>query len=112
MKYRGFVQKGAGRGRSLGFPTANIVIKDTVPGGIYAARVTLDNKAYDAAVYIDTKRKILEANLLDFSDDLYGKEIEVELLKKIREDEEFHSDEDLHKAITEDIQRVRRYFIL
>ena len=111
MKYRGVVQKGKGRGKALGFPTANIALDDETVSGIYAARVVLDGRECHAAVYADRRRRMLEAHLLNFDGgELYGKEIEVELMKKIREDERFDSDEKLRDAIARDIQSVRNYF--
>lgn len=111
MMYRGIVQKGARRGESLGFPTANISLTDESVSGIYAARVSIGGRAYEAAVYADTHRQLLEAHLLDFSGgDLYGQEIEIEILEKIRDDKRFDSEEELHKAIAEDVQKVRDFF--
>jgi riboflavin kinase/FMN adenylyltransferase len=108
----GIVQKGARRGKALGYPTANIVLPDGVESGIYAARVYLkkDEAPYMAAVFADEKRNILEAHVLDFSDDLYGVEIHIELHKKIRENKVFTNDDVLRAAIADDIAKVREYF--
>lgn len=105
---KGMVQRGQGRGAALGYPTANIPLEDMSVSGVYAARVHVDGKEYDAAVFADPARKILEAHILDFSSDLYGKEIEIELLDRIRESKSFENDEDLKKAIAEDIEAVRQ----
>jgi len=110
--YRGAVLKGEDRGRALGFPTANVPLADGSVSGIYAARVKIrpDEAPYPAAVYADTKRGLLEAHLLDFNDELYGCEIEIELFKKIRDTERFDSDAALRAAIADDIKKVREYF--
>jgi len=111
MHYRGIVQKGERRGEKLGFPTANIPLEDVTLNGIYAARVMLDGKEYHAAAYADTRRNLLEVHLGKYSGgDLYGKDIEVEILKKIRDYAKFEDDEALRAQIQEDIYDVRDYF--
>ena len=110
MKYTGIVQKGAGRSAALGFPTINIPLDDANASGIYAARVKVGEEEYEAAVYADQKRKLLEAHLLDFSKDLYGWNVGIELLKKIRESEKFTDETLLRKAIARDVVSVREYF--
>ena len=113
MQYRGIVQRGAQRGESVGFPTANISLTDESVSGIYIARVSIGGRTYEAAMYADTRRQLLEAHLLDFSGgDLYGQEIEIEILEKIREDKRFESEEKLREAIAQDIQDVRNFFQL
>ncbi|HEY4517020.1 MAG TPA: riboflavin kinase [Candidatus Paceibacterota bacterium] len=110
--YRGVVVRGEGKGVALGFPTANIPLSDRSLSGIYAARVAVKRgeAPYMAAVYADQERKLLEAHILDFTDDLYGCEIEIELLKKIRDGKRFEDNAALRVAIVEDIKNVRAYF--
>lgn len=110
--FRGVVQKGEQRGSELGFKTVNIPLADTEVSGIYAARVTLKpgDAPYMAAVYADQKRHVLEAHLLDFNDELYGLDIEIVLLEKLREDKKFTDDAALREAIESDISAVRAYF--
>jgi len=112
MKYSGVVQKGVRRGAALGFPTANIALPDGVPSGIYAARAYLkkDEAPYMTAVFVDEKRKLLEAYILDFSNDLYGQTITIELHQKIRDRKDFKSENELRAAIADDIDEVRTYF--
>jgi riboflavin kinase/FMN adenylyltransferase len=55
-------------------------------------------------------RKILEAHVLDFAATAYGKEVEVELLQKIRDSQPFENDEKLKEMIATDITAVREYF--
>ena len=109
MIYKGIVQQGSAYGHSLGFPTANIPLTDDT-SGIYAAKVRCDGTEHNAAVYADTKRKLLEAHLLDFNENLYGKEIAVELLERIRDDRQFANTEDAKTAIAEDVRAIRAYF--
>ncbi len=100
--YVGTVQQGARRAVALGFPTVNISLTDNLVSGIYAARLKVkpDESSYMAAVYADQKRKVLEAHILDFTDDLYGCEIEINLLHKIRDSKRFENDAALRAAIS------------
>ena len=105
--YRGIVQKGKRRGAALGFPTANIALAGTEVSGIYAAKAIVGGKEYQAAAFANPERELLEAHLLDFSGDLYGKSIEIELFEKIRESMKFSDDTALRAAIADDIRRIR-----
>ena len=111
QRYTGVVQAGMKRGLALGFPTANIPVDDSTISGIYVARVMYQKVNYDAAVYVDQARGVLEAHLLDFKGDLYGATITVGLLEKIREGAHFTDDTTLKAAIADDIACVREYFI-
>jgi riboflavin kinase/FMN adenylyltransferase len=110
MIFAGIIQHGNGTGTKLGFPTLNIPLDDEAVSGIYAAIVTIKGSEYHAAAYADTKRKLLEAHLLHFQDDLYGLEASVELKKKIREDERFDDEAALKKAIADDVRAIEAYF--
>src|SRR3989344_834484 len=99
----GIVQSGIKRGTALGFPTVNIPLFDPSVSGIYAGRVRVGTMIYHSAIFANQERKILEAYLLDFSGDLYGKEITIELHKKIREAGKFTDDETLKATIADDI---------
>jgi riboflavin kinase/FMN adenylyltransferase len=106
----GIVMEGKRRGSALGYPTANIAFSSVDADGVYAAVVTADGNERHAAVFVDSKRGLLEAHLLDFFGDLYGTEITVELKKKIRDTETFANDEALKAAIAEDVLSVRQSF--
>jgi riboflavin kinase/FMN adenylyltransferase len=110
VNYKGIVQKGGEYGRRLGFPTANIPLGDAEESGIFAAHVEIDGKAHDAVVYADRRNKVFEAHILDFSGDLYGKEIEIELLVKTRDDAHFESEEEARQTIAADIEAARAHF--
>ncbi|MFH2010903.1 MAG: bifunctional riboflavin kinase/FAD synthetase [bacterium] len=112
----GPVVRGAGRGRSLGFPTANVAwVQELVPAhGVYAARARVDGELVDAAVSIGIvptfghdNAVTVEAYLLDFSGDLYGKTICLELVRRLRPEKRFHGPEELVTQITEDVKQVR-----
>jgi len=108
--YEGIIRKGKGYGKILGFPTANIELPQEVEGGIYAAEATIDGHRYIAAVFIDPAERLLEANLLDFSGEIYGKTLRVELMKKIRESKKFEDENALKRSIASDIEDVRSFF--
>lgn len=112
-KFSGIVEPGAGRGKSLGYPTANIVASEEIPTGIYAGYVIYKAQRYPAAIFCgsaetfnDTVPKI-EAYILDFSEDLYNKSITVELSEKIRDSKKFKTTEQLAQAIEQDIKDIR-----
>ena len=102
----GRVIAGKNKGRILGFPTANIVLNADLPGGVYSGSVRTVKGSYRAAIFIGPER-IFEAHLLDFSGDLYGQEIQVEIGEKLRDIRKFESDEDLKKQIGVDVQMIR-----
>lgn len=90
---KGKVIKGHKKANGIGFPTANIKNIDNIGTGIYAGRVKLRTKMYDAVLYVGEKRKdILEAHLFGYKGDLYGKEIEIKVLDRIRDDKEVEND--------------------
>ena len=112
----GDVVAGEHRGRSLGWPTANLRIPaDRVmpPDGVYAARVVLESVGHDAIAYIGTRptfgtgERLIEVNLLDQSRDLYGRRITVEFVERLRGDHAFASSEELAAQIARDVARAR-----
>jgi riboflavin kinase/FMN adenylyltransferase len=107
---KGVVTSGMGRAAKLGFPTVNVPLDNRGITGVYAARIRSNEGEHRAAAFADPKRGILEAHLLDFSGDLYGQTIMIELFEKFREAEFFDDDAILAEAIAEDIASVRRYF--
>lgn len=109
QRYSGIVARGEGRAAKLGFPTVNIPLAKTI-SGIYAADVKAGDIVYRAAAFADPARGILEAHLLDFEDDLYGKQVTITLHEKIRDSKAFENDEELAKMVAEDVIKVRFYF--
>ncbi len=110
MHFTGTVVKGNGAGARLGFPTANIPLNDPSCSGIYAGTVEIEGKSFPAAIYADQRRNLLESHLLDFSEDLYGKQLSVILEKKLRDDETFSDIETLVHQIAEDVNAARSFF--
>ncbi len=110
MTYDGKVEKGTGTGKKLGFPTVNIRLADGEPSGIYAAIVHTESRAYPAAAYADQGRKVLEAHILDFDGDLYGKKVSIELRHKLRDAARFTDAKALEAAIAADVATIRTWF--
>lgn len=114
MKVSGVVRKHKGRGRKLGFPTANIEIGKGSSDGIYVAAV--GPMQLPAVVFVGAaktfgeKKRWMEVYILDFDEDIYGQKIEVELIKKIRENEKFDSEAELISQMKEDMKKARKYF--
>ena len=112
----GKVERGAGRGNQLGFPTANLHdISVLVPAmGVYSGHATIDAVRYLAAIHIGPNPTFgegqckVEVHLLDFQGDLYGRQLEVGFDEQIREIVKFSSVDDLRQQLQLDILQVRR----
>lgn len=116
--FSGSVTHGAGIGRSLGFPTANILLHDDMKllpaDGVYAVRLFFDGKEHKGIMNIGVKPTIgenlartVEVHVLDFSGDLYGKNVVVSLLCRVRGEMTFESVDALRCQISHDVQFVR-----
>ncbi|MDO8805473.1 MAG: riboflavin biosynthesis protein RibF [Elusimicrobiota bacterium] len=116
----GPVIKGAGLGRKLGFPTANIGAHPAkiLPPGIFAARIKVGHETFNAVLNAGRRptveapggKMVLEAHILDFSRMIYGKTIEVSFLKHLRPERKFHSLDSLVAHIKADISAARKFF--
>jgi len=112
----GRVGHGEKRGRKMGFPTANIQVKDLThpPVGIYAAWSEYDGKKVKSAAYLGYRPTfhgrtlLLETHLLDTQEDLYGKRLKVHFVKRIREDRAFVSAADLASQIQADCAEAHK----
>lgn len=112
---RGKVITSDKRGRTLGFPTANLDIKpqQALPGnGVYATMTHVDGKQFLAATNVGTHptfgdvEKRVETHLLNYEGDLYGKEIIVEFVQKLRDEQRFASPEELKVQMRKDVQQT------
>lgn len=106
----GMVIKGAQLGRTIGFPTANIKYPPNIvqlPHGVYAARVCghvgVLNWGMKPTVH-NTKEPIVEVHISDYEGDLYGKNIEIDILKKLRNEQKFANLEELKLQIKKDTE--------
>ncbi|MCR4346800.1 MAG: bifunctional riboflavin kinase/FAD synthetase [Sulfuricaulis sp.] len=115
----GRVAHGDKLGRTLGFPTANIHLhrKVTPIKGIFAVEVFgLNTEPLAGAANIGTRptvggtRTLLEVHLLDFSDDIYGAYVQVNFLRKFRDEKRFNSLDELRHWIEKDVVDVRAFF--
>ncbi len=114
-RVRGTVMGGDRRGRLIGFPTANIEVPRgfALKHGIYAVQVRTGEGRFDGAGYLGTRPSfddgvpVIETFLLDYSGDLYGQEIELEIVKFLRDDEKFDSPDALAKQIAADCDASR-----
>jgi riboflavin kinase/FMN adenylyltransferase len=118
----GTVVRGTQQGQALGWPTANLRIppeRVIPPDGVYAARASWEGTTADAIAYIGTRptfgpgERLIEVNVLDQRASLYGKEIAVEFIERLRGDSVFPSAEALSAQIARDVDRakasLRRY---
>ena len=114
-RIRGTVGRGSERGRTLGFPTANLFNVGTISpaNGVYAAWVCVEEVRRPAAVHIgpnptfgEQERKI-EVHVLDFSGDLYHQTLDVDFLDRVRNVERFESVEKLRTQLQLDLAAVR-----
>ncbi len=113
----GRVVEGDRLGRQLGFPTANLDATNLIlpPNGVYSGCTKLKGQFYRVALNIGFRPTVasakpqlrVEAHLLDFDDDLYGNELEVEVGEKLRDEQKFASPTELREQIARDIAQVR-----
>jgi riboflavin kinase/FMN adenylyltransferase len=108
----GIVVRGDGRGRELGFPTANLDVPEGLlvpPDGVYAGWARDRHAAVSIGTnpHFDGVERRVEAHLLDFDGDLYGERLLVELWAALREQRRFDTLEDLVAAIGDDVERTR-----
>ena len=124
MRYSltGKVVKGAGRGKGLGFPTANILPDNgekIIPkNGVYAASIKFsDSSVYHGMLNIgynptfDGKARSIEINIFDFNKDIYGEAVTIEFFTRIRDEIKFDSVDSLVKQIRSDEDRIRQLVV-
>lgn len=107
------------RGRTIGFPTANIAIDNTramLPNGVYAVRIIYNQRNYngianigDNPTFIGCNRRI-EVNIENFSENIYDKELTVEFIAKLRAEKKFSGANELIAAINQDKIAAKKYY--
>jgi riboflavin kinase/FMN adenylyltransferase len=112
----GIVEPGVQRGRTLGYPTANLKlpVDRVIPAdGVYATKACWGARSFNSVSYIGTRptfgagERLLEVSLLDAQENLYGQAIHVEFVERIREDRTFSSAEELSACIEQDVRMAR-----
>jgi len=116
FELRGTVVGGDRRGRSIGFPTANVVPPSgmAIPArGVYTTRVRVGAHLFPAVVNIgvrptfDGDQELVEAHLLDFEDELYGQEIGILFERRLRAEKKFSGIDELVAQIERDVLATR-----
>ena len=121
MKFTGIVKQHLGRGKQLGFPTANVEAPTDIEDGLYLAWTNTDHQVrpsekLPSLVFIganetfDEKERGAEIYIIDFDGNLYGKVLEVEIIKKLRPVIKFSSSHMLIQQMKSDVAEARRFF--
>tara|TARA_B100000795_G_scaffold190976_1_gene145557 strand:+ start:113 stop:1045 length:933 start_codon:yes stop_codon:yes gene_type:complete len=118
----GKVVRGNEIGRTIGFPTANILVENKwklIPAdGVYAVKVQLAGKQYFGMLNIGERptiaddKHVIEVHIFGFSADVYGSKIKVELEKRIRDERQFDTLEHLKNQLQVDANNCKRYFVI
>jgi len=106
MNISGIVIKGDGYGRKIGFPTVNLDTQGNhfeVAPGVYTGEAILENKKYRAGIVVGPANK-LEAHLINYDGDAYGKTVILFINRFIREYKKFNNEEELINQIKEDLK--------
>jgi riboflavin kinase/FMN adenylyltransferase len=115
----GVVVKGEGRGKKIGFPTANIQVSPDliVPQkGVYITRTKYNDMTYNSITNIGnnptfktTQQLHIETNLFDFDTDIYGESLDIEFLHKVRDERKFPTVNDLISQIKNDVESAKEF---
>ena len=115
----GTVVRGAGRGRELGVPTANIETKNDLvpPHGVYATTVTVDGVVHPSVTNIGLRptftndaKTTIETHILGVNDDIYGEDIRLGFVQRLRDERKFPDVDALKAQIDADVRRAARLF--
>lgn len=113
----GVVAKGSQNGRKLGYPTANVFIKENyklIPSdGVYAVKVCSKYKKLDGMLNIGHRptiggdNKTIEVHIFDFNDDIYDAEISLQFIERVREEQKFAALDELKQQLQQDEKKVK-----
>jgi riboflavin kinase/FMN adenylyltransferase len=115
----GRVVQGAHRGRELGFPTANLETSNELlpPNGVYATTVTIDGIVHPSITNVglrptfgDTTKTVIEAYVLAYEGDLYGRQVRLGFVQRLRDERKFEDVDALRAQIEADRRRAERLF--
>jgi riboflavin kinase/FMN adenylyltransferase len=113
------VARGAGRGRELGFPTANLQTANELipPAGVYATTATIDGIVHSSITNIgmrptfgDVDRPVIETHIFDLDRDLYDRQIRLSYVQRLRDERPFPDVDALRTQIEADCRSARRLF--
>lgn len=121
-KTTGTVEHGEKRGRTIGFPTANIDVSEDYllpPTGVYAVRLKIGhswyagvcNRGYKPTFHQELNKQTIEVHLFDFSGDIYGQIVTVEWHLRLRSEQKFAGIQELVTQIEQDKQNALSYFM-
>jgi riboflavin kinase / FMN adenylyltransferase len=112
---QGKVTRGEHRGTGMGFPTANLDVsaKQAIPlEGVYASRAYIGKQTYHTMTNIgrrptfgENRERTIESYILNYNHDLYGKEVKIEIVQRLRAEKRFDNIEELKKQIAEDVKQ-------
>lgn len=114
--FKGSVTSGHGRGKIFTFPTINLEGEASVGDGVYIVRAKFSGQIYSGVMHVGPCPTFhesdfsIEIHLLDFVDEKVSGQVEVEVLDRIRDVQEFDSPEALKKQIEQDIMQAHEYF--
>ena len=115
----GSVTRGAGRGRGIGFPTANVCSDNELlpPAGVYATLVTIDGVVHPSITNVgmrptfgDVDRLAIEAHVFDFARDIYGQRLRLSFVQRLRDERAFPDVDALRAQIEADCRSAQRLF--
>nr|WP_277603107.1 bifunctional riboflavin kinase/FAD synthetase [Brevibacillus sp. SYP-B805] len=120
-RVKGTVVHGDKRGRTIGFPTANIALTEPYlvgKNGVYGVRFILDGQRYNGVMNIgikptfalEKKEKSLEVHVFDFDREIYGKDVQIEFLFALREEQKFSGVDALIAQIQKDVETAKQKF--
>lgn len=115
----GTVQRGDGMGHQLGYPTANLDPHNEVlpPNGVYAVRASVGGEQHSGVVNIGVRptfegrshQRTLEVHIFDFKREIYGQDVELEFVRKLRDERKFASADELRAQIAADVLAARKF---
>ena len=103
-------------GKKIGFPTANVLCNDEkfmLKNGVYSGKVKIDDKIYTAIINYGSRptyqlnNKVIEAHIIDFSGDIYGRNITIEFVDFMREILKFDSEQSLKEQLEKDLHKIK-----
>ena len=115
----GDVVEGSKRGQAQGFPTANLLTDNEIipPNGVYATTVSIDRVIHPAVTNVGVRptfetngQRVVEAHLLDYKDDLYGRRVHLAFVQRLRDEEAFPDTRSLQRQIERDCKEARELF--